>query len=79
MWQCKKCKFQKKDEQGFKLLGNDFVQCPRCGQVHYVPCGSGELVLIQERRKYKVMAAKLERRDERCISKIKQVPNPKIS
>ena len=36
MWQCKKCKFQKKDEQGFKLLGDDFVlQCPRCGVVDW--------------------------------------------
>ena len=37
IWVCQKCEYSRKGkEDGFQLLGNGFVKCPRCQAVHFV-------------------------------------------
>ena len=36
MWQCKCGYTRKGDEDGFKLLGAGFIECPQCKQRYFV-------------------------------------------
>jgi hypothetical protein len=49
-WECWKCGYYRQgDEDGFKLLGGGFVECPKCSTKYFVPIGSSELISVERK------------------------------